>query len=84
MDDGPIITTFITPTNAFKNGRPQYVSQNQDNKLFVIWYGQWVTFSGKTISSAAAGDMNPASQRNKWCDKCSYYGSIIHGPEVTL
>ena len=61
-----------TPTNAFQYGRPQYVSQNQDDELFVFGFGQWETYRSR-ISSAAAGDMNPASQRNKWCNKCSYH-----------
>ena len=48
--------------------------ENENIHLFVDKLGQWTTGSDK-LTSAAAGDMNPASERNSYCKDCAWRGA---------
>ena len=64
------------PTNEYANGRTVFKQKkNPKLKLQVdVRYDAWVVLDGADVPilrSAAAGDMNPASERNNHCKTCS-------------
>ena len=62
--------TYTLMKDSCSYGRPKYQNENMKIQLGVISDGQWATTDGE-LRSAAAGDMNPASERNSQCKGCN-------------
>ena len=60
--------------DSYLYGRILFQKENGNIHLFVDESSRWTTGSDK-LTSAAAGDMNPASERNSYCKDCAWRGA---------
>ena len=65
------------PTNSYRNGRTVFRHQDDQNLVLKVVVKNWRVDNGYgqlLIQSNAAGDMNPASDRNNQCNSCGQGG----------
>ena len=64
--------------DSYSYGRPKFQNENTKIQLSVNYNGQWATtYTDGSLKSVAAGDMNPASERNSQCKGCNMTAWVI-------
>ena len=74
-----LLLGIYLPTKYYSHGRTMFEHKDDPEILLVVsrmWmvHGVWTVLTkGRCfLHSAAAGDMNPASERNNHCEKCGW------------